>query len=418
VKYVILLASVIIQVCLGGIYAWSTLVPELVETVDLTVTQTQVIFGLLFGVFTLSMVLAGRLVEPWGPRVVAGIGGLFFATGYLVASRSDGSFPLMLLGISLLAGIGTGAGYVCALTTCMKWFPDRKGLVTGIAMAGFGAGAVLLSTVAEYLLSSGVHVLTVFHWIGLAYGAAILIAAMALRYPTTEQTVLAQVQTAPLKRLVRDPFFLSLVVGMFCGTFAGMLVIGNLKPMASSFGIPALVATGAIGVFAIGNATGRISWGWISDRSSERMIPVKLAALALPVALLAGVSMPAPFIAVSYAIGFGFGACFVLYAALVAARYGVSSVAAIYPLVFLAYGAAGIVGPSLGGWLYDQTLSYRPAIALACGVVGSGIVGSIWLLRKAKQVHVATRADWSTGVPCCPAHGRRQTADTGPVTRG
>jgi OFA family oxalate/formate antiporter-like MFS transporter len=407
VKYVILLASVVIQVCLGGIYAWSAFVPDLVESVDLTVTQTQVIFGFLFGVFTLSMVIAGKLVERSGPRLIAGVGGLLFGIGYLVASRSDGSFPLMLLGISLLAGVGTGAGYVCALTTSMKWFPDRKGLVTGVAMAGFGGGAILLTALAEYLLFSGVHVLTVFGWVGLAYGAAILLAAMVLRFPTAERT--GQAQTAPpIKRLMRDPFFLSLVLGMFCGTFAGMLVIGNLTPMGMAVGIPALPAAAAVSVFAIGNATGRISWGWIADRTSEWMIPVKLTALAVPVALLAWASTITPFIAVSFAIGFGFGACFVLYAALVAARYGLSSVAGVYPLVFLAYGAAGIVGPSVGGWLYDQTLSYRPAIVLTCVVVGIGIVGSIWLLRKAKPVHVASY----TGLDGTPTlHGAREGSD-------
>lgn len=393
-RYLVLLASVVIQVCLGGIYAWSTFVPDLVETVGLSVTQTQVVFGLLFGVFTLSMVFTGRLVERWGPRPVAGLGGLLFGIGYLVASRPDGSFPLMLLGISLLAGIGTGAGYVCALTTSMKWFPDRKGLVTGIAMAGFGGGAILLSALAESLLSSGVNVLTIFQWIGLAYGAAIITAAMVLRFPMEART--AQLQTAPpLGRLARDPFFLALVLGMFCGTFAGMLVIGNLTPMALAVGIPALPAAAAVSVFAIGNATGRITWGWIADRTSEWMIPVKLAALAVPLALLAGVSVTAPFIAVSFAIGFGFGACFVVYAAQVAARYGLSSVAGIYPLVFLAYGAAGIIGPPLGGWLYDQTLSYRPAIVLTVGVVGIGILGTVWLLRKARPRPVASYAGWS-----------------------
>jgi OFA family oxalate/formate antiporter-like MFS transporter len=389
-----LVAAVVIQACLGGIYAWSTFVPSLVETVDLTVTQTQVIFGLLFGVFTISMVFTGRLVERWGPRMIAGLGGLLFGVGYLVASRPDGSFPLMLLGISLLAGIGTGAGYVCALTTSMKWFPERKGLVTGVAMAGFGGGAVLLSALAEYLLSNGVNVLTVFEWIGLAYGAAIVIAAMVLRFPTAAPTT--RVQTAPpLKRLARDPFFLVLVLGMFCGTFAGMLVIGNLTPMALAVGIPALPAAAAVSVFAIGNATGRITWGWISDRTSEWAIPVKLATLAVPLALLAGVTTTAPFIAVSFAIGFGFGACFVIYAAQVAARYGLPAVAGIYPLVFLAYGAAGIIGPPLGGWLYDQTLSYRPAIVLTIGVVGIGIAVTVWLLRKARPARVVSYAGLS-----------------------
>jgi OFA family oxalate/formate antiporter-like MFS transporter len=105
--------------------------------------------------------------------------------------------------------------------------------------------------------------------------------------------------------------------------------------------------------------------------------------------------MTAPFIAVSFAIGFGFGACFVVYAAQVAARYGLSAVAGIYPLVFLAYGAAGIIGPPLGGWLYDQTLSYRPAIVLTVGVVGIGIAVTVWLLRKARPAPVVSYAGLS-----------------------
>jgi OFA family oxalate/formate antiporter-like MFS transporter len=171
---------------------------------------------------------------------------------------------------------------------------------------------------------------------------------------------------------------------MFCGTFAGMLVIGNLKPMALAVGIPDLMATAAISVFAIGNAAGRITWGWACDRTDERMIPVKLAALAVPLVLLAWVHSAALFVAVSFAIGFGFGACFVVYAAQVASRYGLARVGGVYPLVFLSYGLAGIVGPPLGGWLYDSTSSYTPAIALSCGVVGAGFVGSILLLRKAR----------------------------------
>ncbi len=383
-KYIILIASVVIQICLGGIYAWSALVPAMESALGLTIAQTQIIFGCLFGAFTISMVLAGKLLDRLGPRVLAGIGGLLFGAGYLVASFSGGSLVLMLLGISLLAGMGTGAGYVCPLATGMKWFPGRRGLVTGISMAGFGGGAILLSALAEYLLSSGVHVLTVFRWIGLSYGVALLAAASVLRFPASADA--ARVRPTPRVRLLlRDPFFLSLLLGMFCGTFAGMLVIGNLKPIALAAGIPALPATAAISAFAIGNAAGRITWGWLSDRTDERMIPVKLTLLAVPLALLPWVHSSSLFIGVSLAIGFGFGACFVVYAAQVASRYGPARVGGVYPFVFLAYGVAGIIGPPLGGWLYDVTSSYTPAIALSFGVVAVGIVGSIWLLQRARQ---------------------------------
>ncbi len=395
-KYLILLASVVIQICLGGVYAWSSLVPALKESVHLSTAQTQIIFGVLFATFTVSMVVAGRLLDHLGPRVIAGIGGLFFGAGYLLASFSGGHLAVMLVGISLLAGVGTGFGYVCPLATCMKWFPDKRGLVTGISMAGFGGGAVLLAGLAEHLLSQGVHVLMVFRWIGIGYGVALLVASGMLSFPDAGKGV--RPRRAPVaKALLRDPFFLSLVLGMFCGTFAGMLVIGNLKPIGLAAGISAVSASAAIGAFAIGNASGRIVWGWISDRTDHRMIPVKLAALGLPLALLAWMNSPTPFIVVSFAVGFGFGACFVLYAAQVAVRYGLARVGGVYPIVFLAYGVAGLVGPVLGGWLYDTTASYTPAIAVSCGVVAVGFVGSILLLRQAKRSRMVPDATAGDG---------------------
>ncbi len=383
-KYVILAASVMMQLCLGGAYAWSSFVPELESTVHLSVAQTQLIFGGLFGIFTISMVLSGRLLDRFGPRANAITGSLLFGVGYIVASFSAGRMPLMLLGISLFVGVGTGFAYVCPLATCMKWFPERRGLVTGISVAGFGGGAVILSALAERLLSSGMHVLTVFRWIGFVYGIVLLVAAAALRFPRLKGQSCAR-SALPLRRLLRDPFFLSLAIGMFSGTFAGMLVIGNLKPMALDVGIPAIWAAATISAFAVGNASGRIAWGWFADRIDDRIIPIKLLALGIPLALLAWVDSPIAFIGVSFAVGFGFGACFVVYAAQVASRYGPAHVGGIYPVVFLAYGAAGVAGPTLGGWLYDSISSYDPAIALSCAVVGFGLVGSTLLLRKGRS---------------------------------
>jgi OFA family oxalate/formate antiporter-like MFS transporter len=383
-KYGILVSSVVILICLGGIYAWSALVPALASIAHLSVAKSQILFGCLFGVFTLSMVLAGKLLDRFGPRPIAMVGGLLFGGGYMIASYSNGVFPWMLLGISLLVGMGTGAGYVCSLTTCMKWFPERRGLVTGISMAGFGGGAVLLSTLAERLFSDGMHVLVMFRWIGLVYGVALLLSAWTLRFPTPGRTARRKA-TPSIRVLVRDPFFLALVLGMFCGTFAGMLIIGSLKPIALAAGIPALPAAAAISVFAAGNATGRITWGWISDRTDERMIPVKLATILVPLACLLWANSPMFFIVLSFAIGFGFGACFVIYAAQVASQYGLARVAGIYPIVFLAYGVAGMAGPSIGGWMYESRSSYTPAIALSCFVVAAGMAGSQSLLRKAQS---------------------------------
>jgi OFA family oxalate/formate antiporter-like MFS transporter len=391
-RYIILTACVIIQVCLGGVYAWSGLAPALKETVGLSTAQTQIIFGGLFAAFTLSMIGAGKLLDRLGPRLVAGIGGLLFGSGYVIASLWGGNFAMMLLGISLLAGVGTGFGYVCPLATGMRWFPNHRGLVTGVAMAGFGGGAVLLSSLVEYLLSGGMHVLVVLQWIGLSYGVVLVISAAVLRFPTAE-TVGRATEPIAVGRLVREPLFRLLVLGMFAGTFAGMLVIGNLKMIALSKGIDSLAATWSISAFAMGNAAGRITWGLICDRRDERVIPLKLMSLALPLAALIWSHAAWVFIVFSFAVGFGFGACFVVYAAQVASRYGPARVGSIYPLVFLAYGAAGIVGPPVGGLLYDVTGSYTPAIVLSCGVLGLGLVGSLGLLRRLRPARQRPDAD-------------------------
>ena len=169
-KYIILLASVLIQTCIGGLYAWSAFVPALKKAHDLSTAQTQLIFGSLIAVFTVSMVVAGRLLSRVSPRWIAAAGGIAFGGGYWIASRSGGSFGLLLLGVGIVTGIGTGFCYVCPLTMCAKWFPERKGLVTGLAVAGFGGGAVVLSYLVEFFFSRGMGVLEVFGLIGVLYG--------------------------------------------------------------------------------------------------------------------------------------------------------------------------------------------------------------------------------------------------------
>ncbi|HSV99013.1 MAG TPA: MFS transporter [Sedimentisphaerales bacterium] len=390
-RYIILLAAVLIQVCVGGLYAWSSFVPALHASYGLSTAQTQFIFGGLIAVFTISMVYAGRLLNRRGPRLVASIGGILFGVGYLVGSFSHGSFSLLLLGISLVAGVGTGFCYVCPLVICVKWFPTRKGLVTGIAVAGFGGGAVLLASLAEVLFSQDWDVLAIFRLVGLFYGAAILAAATVLESPPAIRERTSPIAAPALHLLWRDRSFWGLALGMFCGTFSGLLVIGNLKPLALSCGIaPGLAAT-AISLFALGNAVGRIIWGWVADRLGPWAITSSLALTVAALSLLGLVcAAPTGLLGASFLVGFCFGACFVVYAAQVSSRYGPDGFGSVYPLVFLAYGLSGIVGPWIGGWLYDATGRYAPAIMVSLAVVAIGLGGSSWLLRKTSPKDIAT----------------------------
>lgn len=378
----ILLASIVIQLCLGGVYAWSTFVGPLRDQYGFTATQTQCIFGVTIATFTLVMIIAGRLLPRYGPRRITTIAGILFALGYGLAAASAGNYFLILLGIGILVGAGIGCGYACSLTTALNWYPHRRGLVIGLVVAGFGAGAVVLTTCTSLAFAHGIAVLHWFAWLAVGYGVVLLLCAQLLTVPANCSSPASATLSPP--RFWGDFHFWSLVIGIFCGTFAGLLVIGNLKPIGLSWGMSAGVTTSAVSLFAVGNAAGRIGWGWLADRWDARpLIPLMLAVGAVSLSVwscTAGGSAGA-FLILVVLIAFFFGGCFVLFATQVTQRYGAESFPLIYPWVFLAYGLAALVGPMIGGWLYDILHDYRPATFIAAGTCGAGAIVVALMMR-------------------------------------
>lgn len=374
-RWVVLAASVVLQTCLGAIYAWSAFVPSLKGAHGITGGQAGLIFGVAIAVFTTAAVFAGRMMERRGPRLVASIGAVVFGSGYLAASYTGGSFGWLLVSLGLLVGLGTGFGYVCPLATCVRWFPRHKGLITGVAVAGFGGGAILLSGLAGHWLSGGMPVLEAFRLVGSIYGTAALAAALLLRVPQAAGASLQSLM--PVRVLLASREFRALAVGMFAGTFGGLLVVGNLGPMGLAAGLPSKSAILAVQVFAAGNAAGRIGWGWLYDRFGRIVLPVSLLAILAAILALSAAETSSWFLALAAAAGFCFGACFVVYAAQTAGAFGAARLAGVYPIIFLAYGFAGLTGPSIGGAVADRTGSFDGAVALACVILALGAL-AVW----------------------------------------
>lgn len=357
------IASFVVMLCLGGVYAWSLFVPELRQQYGFSSTQAQSIFGVLIAVFPVTMILAGQLEQRLGMANSVRIAALLFAAGYGLAALSQGNFVLCLLGIGVLGGMATGFGYLAAITLPALCFPERKGLMTGIAAAGFGLAAVVLSLLAEILLEQGVSVLKLFALMAIMYGALLGLASFWMHNPVRE----TEPEPFHLRQLFGDRVFFRLVCGIFCGTFAGLLVIGNLKPIGALSGItPAALAAG-ISLFALSNFAGRLFWGGLSDHWGA--IPGIIAALsmqALGIFLLGHAALETwSYLLFSMLIGFGFGANFVLFARETAQSYGARHVGRVYPYVFLGYALAGILGPLAGGVIYDHFNEFAPAAYLA-----------------------------------------------------
>jgi OFA family oxalate/formate antiporter-like MFS transporter len=372
-RWVILLAGIIIQTILGGVYAWSIFVPRLVEDYGFSKGQCGNVFGVSIAVFTLAMIVGGRVLSRFGPRIAAFLGGMLFIFGYLLAARSGGQYSTLLVGIGVLVGAGIGFGYVCPLTVGMQWFPKRKGLITGVAVAGFGGGAIVLSAVAGYFMGKGMDVLTLFKWIGLVEGGLLILCALLLDTPDSsrEKSELGVSENAPSNGGVFTRPFILCFAAIFVGTFSGLMVIGNLTPIAMGNGLTMTQAVKGVSFFALGNAVGRILWGVLFDRMHYKTIPALLAFFCLGLVCLFVSGHAMLFSLIAILLGFGFGGNFVIYASSVSKYFGVEAFPRLYPLCFLGYGLAGITGPAIGGYLADVIGSYTTSLTLSIGLTAA-----------------------------------------------
>ena len=374
------IASFIIMLSLGGIYSWSIIAPELQNDYHWSAVQTQLIFGILIAVFPSTMIITGKLLKWLSVRLLSILAAVFFSTGYLLSGFSGGNFYIILFGIGILAGIGTGIGYLIALTLPVRWYPHKKGLVTGIASAGFGLAAVILTYIIKESLTHSIDVLEIFRLIGWGYGGVLVLAAFFIQSP--EAAPFAAVFN--LKDALRTKHFFKLFSGIFFGTFAGLLVLGNLSSIGAEHGVDSIILMIGVSVFALANFTGRLSWGWVSDYFPAWVcITVALLFQASGIFLLGYLTLTSvSYLLLSAMIGFGFGSNFVLFAKDTAHYFGVDHLSSIYPYVFMGYALAGIAGPLTGGYMYDSTGSFHYASYTAA--VMSMLGAMIFLLGKKK----------------------------------
>ncbi|MBI9110074.1 MAG: OFA family MFS transporter [Maridesulfovibrio ferrireducens] len=367
-RWKIVVGAVLVQLALGGVYAWSVFTPVL-HMGGWSKTHTQLVFTAAIVSIAVAMLFSGTLIRRWGPRPLILFGGSTLSAGYLIAGLSGTTsfLPVFLL-IGILAGFGIGLGYMVPLVVAMHWFPDRKGLITGVVVAGFGFGVMGWVKLAD----SWGHLL---ENIGLSntfvvYGVIILLlVAIGGRYmvfPEIEAGIKYLNDTNSLTRreMLRTPEFYIIFVAYASLAASGLMAVGLMKlyPMEllMNSGVErasASVITGtAMGVFfSLANGLGRVSWGAVSDKLGRKRSVMLMAAtqgcwfLLFP--SLAGSEFTLYLGATL--IGFNFGGNFSLFPTLTADLFGADSVGDNYPVVNLAFGLGGIIGPTLGGVMGD-----------------------------------------------------------------
>lgn len=374
-KYLVLAAAVVIQLCLGGIYAWSVFVPVLNRDFGYSSAQTQFVFGLTVGMLCFGSYFGGRMQDLLGPRIPACLSGILLGIGYLVAGLLGDRFWGLILGISVLCGLGVGFGYVTSIAAVAKWFPDRRGLATGVVVSGYGCAAIVLSALAGILLANDWPVLRIFRLVGFVYGPVVLLATLALSIPPAG-TDAAAVRTFRRSALMRDRRFWRLAIGIACATYPGLALIGSLKPIGTWHGFDLVTATASISALAVGNGAGRIVWGQVHDRMRNRKsVLLLMAAVVVSVlAFAAGGCNTLLFLGSAFLLGFCYGGSLAVFPSEVAAIYGVNVLGSVYPVVLFAHGAAAIVAAPLTGLGVDITGGYWPGILMALAMAVAGLV--------------------------------------------
>jgi len=387
-RSLVVVGAILIQLALGAIYAWSVFTARLTAAdgaYGFTASETAWVFSAGLATFAIVMVLAGRVLPRTGPRLLSVVGGLMLGAGYILGGLFGESFWVQLTCIGIISGAGIGFAYVVPISVCVKWFPDKKGLITGLAVAGFGFGATiwvklagswfggLLNTTSVFGLPG---VQSVFVIYGVALAALVLVGSVVMvnppegfqpagwTPPTSEAGDHEGAVDFRARDMLRTPqFYMLWLVFMFSG-IAGLMVIYCIK----LFGIDVLEYNGVVGAgaitgtamawYAIFNGLGRIAWGGISDKIGRKLAITVNAAVQGAVMLMAyhvfvGFGHQYGFIVAAALIGFNYGGCFALFPAITADYFGNKNVGSNYGWIFTAYGVAGLAGPLLAGYFKD-----------------------------------------------------------------
>ena len=404
--------AILIQLALGAIYAWSVFTARLTDAAGVyafTASQAAWVFSSGLATFAIVMVLAGRVLPSLGPRLLSVAGGLLLGTGYVLSGFFGDSFWIQLMCIGIIGGAGIGLAYVVPISVCVKWFPDKKGLITGLAVAGFGFGATIWVKLAGSWFGGLLNITNVFGLpgvqsvfviYGVALAALVLLGSAVMVNPpdgyqptgwtppsskdgNDEGTV-----DFSAREMLRTPqFYMLWSVFMFSGV-AGLMVIYCIK----LFGIDVLEHHGIAGAgaitgtamawYAIFNGLGRIAWGGVSDRIGRKTAITVNAALQGVVMLVTyhvfiRFGSHYGFVVAAALIGFNYGGCFALFPAISADYFGNKNVGSNYGWMFTAYGIAGLAGPLLAGYFKDAAQgSAEPVVWMAPFI----IAGSVCLL--------------------------------------
>ena len=437
-------AALAVHLCIGQAYATSVYKNALVAHFNASLTQIGIIFSIAIVMLGLSAAVMGTWVDRKGPRMAMFTAALFWSSGFLVGALGifTNQLWLVYLGYGVIGGIGLGIGYISPVSTLIKWFPDRPGLATGMAIMGFGGGALIASPVSTALLNaydpnavangfaSGDAVGKLFLTLAVIYVIYMMFGAFTIRVPApgwapagfdaskVKKKALVTSDNVSAKNAIRTKQFWLLWTVLFCNVTAGIGILEQAAPMIQDFFrqsdgvslVTAGVAGGFVGLLSIGNMAGRFVWSSTSDiigRKRIYMVYLGVGAVLYVILALFGFSATALYVLVAFVIISFYGGGFATVPAYLRDLFGTFQVGAIHGRLLTAWAAAGIAGPLIvNGFLDAQgtpgeltAQAYQPALLTMVGLLVIGFIANLMVKQVDSKFHEPVAARTATAEP-------------------
>jgi OFA family oxalate/formate antiporter-like MFS transporter len=400
-RWLIAAAAVGIHISIGSVYAYSAMTNPVKDIFGVEGSVVKWAFKITILLLGFSAAFLGRWVERVGPRKSGTMAGILYGLGILGSGLAIqlGSLPLFYLSYGIIGGIGLGLGYITPVSTLVKWFPDKRGLATGMAIMGFGFAALIFGPLMQYLFD-GVGVSNAFYILGLVYMVLILSSASYMEKPPagyvpegfeegSDKKIKPDISNIDANAALRTTRFYYMWIMMFINISCGIAIISAASPMMQeNLGYTPLEAAGVVGLIGVFNGLGRILWSGLSDylgRANTYIIFFAFQVLAFY--FLPQISAELFFLIVLFTVITMYGGGFATLPAFLGDLFGTKQLGAIHGMILVAWALAGVVGPSIYDWVMRSTGSFETTMGVFAVMFVVALVVSILMKRIVVKAH-------------------------------
>jgi OFA family oxalate/formate antiporter-like MFS transporter len=408
-RWLMALSAVGVHLCIGSVYAWSVYVKPIQEQMNWTLTDVTITFSVAIFFLGLSAALMGKFVEKNGPRVAAIIAATLFGLGTAGSGLAImmESKILLYFFYGVLGGCGLGIGYIAPVSTLVRWFPDKRGMATGLAIMGFGFASAIWGPTIKILIEK-VGISSTFFILGALYFIVMFASALYLEKPEEgylpknfknkikegKKKLKEDLSSLGLNEAVKTPRFYGLWIMLFINVTCGIAIIGVASPLLQEvLGISAIAAAAAVGLMGIFNGAGRIFWASLSDYLTRPVVYVIFfLTQAIAFYILPSVTEVVVFQVLLFFIMSCYGGGFASIPAYIGDIFGTKELGAIHGYILTAWAAAGLVGPLIISMVKDSTGSYSQTLYVFAGFFVIALVISIAMLINIKSIQKSKKS--------------------------